>query len=85
MDTKLKRNKQIRAIIYRAISFGVLVMTILSATTGYKALTEVFANKHYQLFPTIRKASLVSILSLTQAERRERDHRRDTGLLPAWP
>jgi len=56
LDTKLKKNKenrnnkQIRAIIYRAISFGVLVMTILSATTGYKALTEVFANQHYQLF-----------------------------------
>lgn len=50
MDTKLKRNKQIRATIYRAISFGVLIMTILSATTGYKALTEVFANQHYQLF-----------------------------------
>lgn len=50
MDTKLKRNKQIRAIIYRAISFGVLIMTIVSATTGYRALTEVFANQHYQLF-----------------------------------
>ncbi len=50
MDTKLKKSKQIRAIIYRAISFGVLIMTLLSATTGYKALTEVFANQHYQLF-----------------------------------
>ena len=56
MDTKLKKNKenkqskQIRAIIYRAISFGVLIMTVLSVATGYKALTEVFANQHYQLF-----------------------------------
>ncbi len=55
MDTKLRKNKpirniQIRSIIYRAISFGVLIMTILSATVGYKALTEVFANQHYQLF-----------------------------------
>ena len=50
MDTKLKKGKQIRAIVYRAISFGLLVMTLLSATTGYKALTEIIVNQHYQLF-----------------------------------
>ena len=44
MDTKLKKGKQIRAMIYRAISFGLLIMTIVSATTGYKALTEIIVN-----------------------------------------
>lgn len=50
MDTKLKKGKQIRAMVYRAISFGLLIMTILSATTGYKALTEIIVNQNYQLF-----------------------------------
>lgn len=49
MDTKLKKGKQIRAIVYRAVSFGLLVMTILSVTTGYKALQEFFVNQNYQL------------------------------------
>ena len=49
MDTKLKKSKQIRAMIYRAVSFGLLIMTILSMTTGYKALKEVFLNQHVQL------------------------------------
>ena len=49
MDTKLKKGKQIRAMVYRAISFGLLLMTLLSATTGYKAIQEFFVNQHYQL------------------------------------
>lgn len=49
MDTKLKKGKQIRAIIYRAVSFGLLIMTILSATTGYRAIEEFFVNQNYQL------------------------------------
>ena len=36
-------------MVYRAISFGLLVMTLLSATTGYKAIQEFFVNQHYEL------------------------------------
>lgn len=49
MDTKLKKGKQIRAIVYRAVSFGLLIMTIMSASTGYKAIQEFFVNQNYQL------------------------------------
>ena len=28
-------------MVYRAVSFGLLIMTIMSATTGYKAIYEV--------------------------------------------
>ncbi len=49
MDTKLKKGKQIRAMVYRAVSFGLLVMTLFAVTTGYKALQEFFVNQHYQL------------------------------------
>ena len=49
MDTKLKKGKQIRAMVYRAVSFGLLVMTLLAATTGYQAIQEFFINQHYQL------------------------------------
>ena len=49
MDTKLKKNKQIRAMVYRAVSFGLLIMTIMSATTGYKAIYELFVNQNDQI------------------------------------
>lgn len=49
MDTKLKKNKMTRAWIYRAVSFGLLIMTVMSLTTGHKALEEIFVNENYQL------------------------------------
>lgn len=49
MDTKLKKGKQIRAMVYRAVSFGLLIMTIMSASTGYRAIEEFFVNRNEQL------------------------------------
>ena len=36
-------------MVYRAVSFGLLIMTIMSATTGYKAIYELFVNQNDQI------------------------------------
>lgn len=49
MDTKLKKGNIIRAMIYRAIAFGLLLATIVTVTTGIQALKEFVVNQNYQI------------------------------------